>query len=78
MQSILNFEQINSLITTYQELKNIVNNLNACIAHVHNDKVRSLIVQLNLKFNDLELKIQDLKTILLTALSASMFNVKQR
>ena len=78
MQNILNFEQINTLISTYQELKNIINTLNTYIAHINNDKIRSLVIQLNLKFNELELKIQDLKSTLLTTLSASMFNVKQR
>ena len=74
MQTIINFEQLNSLLTHYQEIKNIINNLNSQIAHVQNNNIRSLLIQLNLKFNSLEIKIQELKTIILT----SLFNMNNK
>ena len=72
MQQLVNFSEINQLITIYEQLKKEINDLNALSPSLQNiARIKALIL-------DLDIKIQQLKTMLITTALMYTSNIQNR
>ena len=72
MQQLINFNEINQLITIYEQLKKEINDLNVLNpSSQHIAKIKTLI-------QDLDIKIQQLKTMLITTALMYTSNIQKK